>query len=292
MSKKLLLFAIIINCFAFTTKAYDFSAVYDGQTIYYNITSSTAPQTVEVTHGDVNVYSGVVITIPGNVSYGGNAYSVTKIGEWAFFGCSNLTSITLPNTLTSIGEWAFVTCKNLTSITLSNTLTSIGEAAFSACYSLTFIALPNTLTSIGDGAFYNCYNIRDIYVYSATPPTAYSEIAFHVNSSCTLHVPTGSKAAYEVVNGWSGFTTRILDNLTGLSLPDSNPISIYPNPTSGEIYIGETGRINTVRIFDVSGKQILETSETTFNIAYLPAGLYYVSIRTDKGTTTHKVIKK
>ena len=67
--------------------------------------------------------------------------------------CSNLTTVTLPNTLTSIGANAFLLCTNLTTITLPASLTSIGANAFASCTSLTTITLPASLTSIGDGAF-------------------------------------------------------------------------------------------------------------------------------------------
>ena len=85
--------------------AHDFEAKNaDGKTIYYKITSSSAPYTVEVTGYDE--YTGDV-TIPATVTYGGKTYSVTSIGGSAFYDCSGLTSITIPNSVTSIGDYAF-----------------------------------------------------------------------------------------------------------------------------------------------------------------------------------------
>ncbi|MGN0795709.1 MAG: leucine-rich repeat domain-containing protein [Christensenellales bacterium] len=63
--------------------------------------------------------------------------SVTSIGDYAFFGCNGLTSITIPNSVTSIGDYAFFGCSGLTSITIPDGVTSIGERAFYGCSSLT-----------------------------------------------------------------------------------------------------------------------------------------------------------
>ena len=61
-------------------------------------------------------YSGEVV-IPESVKHEGTAYSVTSIGEYAFYKCSGLTSVTIPNSVTSIGDYAFYECSALTSVT-------------------------------------------------------------------------------------------------------------------------------------------------------------------------------
>ena len=86
---------------------------------------------------------------------------VTTIGEGAFVRCKSLTIINIPNSVTTIGEGAFAWCKSLTSINIPNSVTTIGERAFSGCESLTNINIPNSVTTIGEGAFYTCiYNHR------------------------------------------------------------------------------------------------------------------------------------
>ena len=81
---------------------------------------------------------------------------ITSISGGAFSGCSGLTSLTLPDGITSIGEYAFSGCSGLTSLTLPDGITSIGEYAFNGCSGLTSLTLPSSITEIGTCAFCNC----------------------------------------------------------------------------------------------------------------------------------------
>ena len=88
---------------------------------------------------------------------------VTSIGSYAFDGCSSLTSIVIPEGVTSIGTGAFGYCSSLTSIVISEGVTSIGELAFYFCSSLTSIVIPEGVTSIGTGAFAYCSRLSVFY---------------------------------------------------------------------------------------------------------------------------------
>ena len=105
--------------------------------IYYNITSQ-ADKTVAVTYRGNSYdeysdeYSGEV-KIPESVTYNGHTYSVTRIGDRAFYECTSLTSVEIPNSVTSIGHNAFSLCSSLTSVEIGNSVTSIGDYAFSNC---------------------------------------------------------------------------------------------------------------------------------------------------------------
>ena len=84
-------------------------------------------------------------------------HTYDKIGS--FYGCTSLTSVTIPSGVTSIGDNAFYNCKSLTDITIPDSVKSIGHRAFNYCTSLTSIIIPESVTSIDDNAFFGCKNL-------------------------------------------------------------------------------------------------------------------------------------
>ena len=141
--------------------------------INYDLVAESKEAAVISKSGDK--YSGEVV-IPESVEHEGTTYSVTSIGSSAFYGCSGLTSVTIPNSVTSIGESAFYGCINLTSVVLPNNLTRIERRTFYNCSSLNTITIPNTVRSIGVGAIYGCKSLNSIII----PPsvTLIEEYAF------------------------------------------------------------------------------------------------------------------
>ncbi|MBR5843929.1 MAG: leucine-rich repeat protein [Bacteroidaceae bacterium] len=116
------------------------------------------------------------LVIPSNVTSIGNyafyccsqlssvtiGNSVTSIGDNAFSGCTDLTEITIPNSVSTIGNYAFYCCSQLSSVTIGNSVTSIGNNAFYGCCNLTSINIPNSVTSIGTGAFNGCSELTAV----------------------------------------------------------------------------------------------------------------------------------
>lgn len=92
------------------------------------------------------------LNIESSILYNGTNYTVTEIGDQAFWGCNTLTEVTLPNTVDEIGYQAFCKCSNLTNVTIPEGVTKIGQGAFYGCSQLTSITIPSTITNM-DTAF-------------------------------------------------------------------------------------------------------------------------------------------
>ena len=108
-----------------------------------------------------------------SVSIGSN---VTTIGDYAFYGCNNLTSVSIASTVTSIGANAFRYCDSLTSISIPSSVKTIGDFAFGWCVALNNVTLSSGLQSIGKGAFYYCGNLSSIAIPATV--TSFGEDTF------------------------------------------------------------------------------------------------------------------
>ena len=126
--------------------------------IYYNLNSETL--TAEVVE-NYDYYSGKIV-IPETITFDGTTYSVTSIGEFSFYDCSSLSTVTLPSTITNIGMYAFQNCSSLKSINLPEGLTAIGEKAFGECIDLVNMQVPGTIGTMGEGVFSGCISLEDI----------------------------------------------------------------------------------------------------------------------------------
>ncbi len=134
-------------------QAYDFEV----GGIYYNITGTDS---VSVAFG-ANRYEGS-ITIPATVQYESEVYNVVAIDSAAFYYCTGMTSIALPESVTKIGMSAFRNCSGLTSLTIPAGVTSIAYSAFFGCSGLTTINLPAGVTTVEPYTFFGCKRLTSI----------------------------------------------------------------------------------------------------------------------------------
>ena len=198
MKKQLLLFFLMMLPLVASADP----VIIDG--IWYNLTAET--KQAEVTNNPyASNYSGSII-IPEKVTYESVEYSVTSIGELAFYW-SGITSVSIPNSVTSIGEQAFYLCESLTSITIPNSVTNISKKAFESCSGLTSVNIPNSLKWIEKGTFAGCKNLTSITIPNSV--TLIGKEAFESCSGLTsLTIPNSvTNIGDGAFRGCSGLTS-------------------------------------------------------------------------------------
>lgn len=154
MKNLLLLALVLLNATSALARSHDF--VVNGIGYYLNKDGKSV--TVTQKRGS---YSGEVI-IPKEIKYLNANLVVTSIDDMAFYDCSSLTSVTIPNSVKSIGNSAFCLCTGLTSVSIPNSVKSIGSNAFSNCSGITSVTIPDSVSNIGGGAFYNCSSLTSV----------------------------------------------------------------------------------------------------------------------------------
>ena len=281
-----------------------------------SLTSLTIPGSVtSIGNGAFKHCVGLTsVTIPG---------SVTSIGDGAFSDCRGLTSIevasgnpsysssdgvlfdkarttlvtypmgkqgssyTIPTGVTSIGEGAFFWCSGLTSVTIPDGVTSIGDDAFYLCSGLTSVTIPGSVTSIGYFVFGGCSGLENIYCMAQTPPSI--EDNTFERYSVTLHVPTGSKAAYASAEYWKNFTNIVEDIELAIGHLAAGPSVAYhagilslPNDSLSDVFVyTANGRlVQTWRA--VAGGD--------YDLSPLAQGIYLIKVQTERGMQTCKVV--
>ena len=147
------------------------------------------------------------------------------------YGCSGLTTITIPNSVTSIGNNAFIGCKSLTSITI-----------------------PNSVTSIGGCAFWECLGLTSITCEASTPPSCSSNSFLKVNKAIPVYVPANSVDQYKAADEWKEFTNilPIQDKATGikvLQIADNSQIPSNSASSESPIYDMKGRRVNEKKNF-------------------------------------------
>lgn len=172
--------------------------------------------------GLTSITIGNSVTSIGRNAFSGTAYynnesnwqdSVLYIGKYLIEAKTSISGVYVikSGTLT-IADYAFYGCSSLTSVTIPDSVTSIGINAFYNCSELTGVTISGSVTSIGNYAFYNCASLQSIVIFAEIPPTSGANaIPSNVQS---IYVAQSSKAAYQAATNWNAFASKIVsDNL-------------------------------------------------------------------------------
>ena len=150
---------------------------------------------------------------------------VTSIGSWAFWNCTNLTSVTIPDSATSIGNFTFHSCSELTSVTIGNSVLNIMAGAFFRCSSLTSVTIPDSVTNIDIGAFVGCSSLTSIEVGKNNAEySSEDEVLFSKNKTELIQFPAGKNGHYTIPDNVTSIAdTAFYDcsRLTSVTIPDS-----------------------------------------------------------------------
>lgn len=132
------------------------------------------------------------------------AASIVRIDESAFEDCRSLASISFstPSSLIYIGDWAFYNCHELQSLSIPEGVTEIGKAAFYGCSYLQEVSLPTSIQSIGDNAFALCSRMQKMHVHAVLPPTIATKTFEQVSNLMPVFVPQNSVNAYKADPLW------------------------------------------------------------------------------------------
>ena len=158
--------------------------------------------------------------------------SVTSIGNEAFWGCIGLTSVTIGNSVTSIGSYAFSRCRSLTSVTIPNSVTSIGSCAFSRCKNVETVVFGSSVETIGEEAFFGCQSIYEMTIYATKVPTIQENTFAEVGTGATLRVPEGCAKKYKAHPYWGVFNIE--------EIPSEYTITVTCDPKQGQVTGGGT----------------------------------------------------
>ena len=184
---------------------------------------------------------------------------ITEIGRSAFQGCSGLTSVNLPASITEIGFEAFSGCSGLTSLNLPAGITEIGDDAFYGCSGLKSLTLPSSLTQIDDYAFSKCSGLTSIYVYAEKVPKIGEYVFTGCDAKkCTVYVPKGTYDDYWLSDFRNYFENIVEFDATGIdkttTSTDVKEVSRYS--VNGQRLVGPTKGLNIVKYSDGSVKKV------------------------------------
>ena len=263
LSQKIMAFAIMLLSVSISALADNWTDPSTGITWTYKVLTKTTASIGGGTSSSKAVSTTLTggIVIPETIN---DTYTVTTVGNYAFSGCTGLTSIEIPNSVKTIGSYAFQNCTGLTSIEIPNSVTSLGTYSFQNCTGLNSVLLSNTLSSLGDYTFDGCANLAAIEF-----PNALTTLGTAVFRNCTsLAEITVTNSLYNI--GISVFKNTAWENnlqegLNYLGLVAYKYIGTMPEGTTIEI-LEDTKGIAAEAFRDCTGLTSIEIPNSISNI--------------------------
>ncbi len=166
-------------------------------------------------------------------------YSVESIGNYAFSGCSAMTDISMDEGVQTIGNYAFYNCKKLTAVTVPDSVTSIGDYAFYACSGLANVYLSAILDSVGNNAFYNCSGLGNAYFFGNAPANFGTNVFSGTKSDFGIYVFDLAEETGWTQPTWNGYpvylsnTADLVTRTIDADNKDSTGVKYIVNPATG-----------------------------------------------------------
>lgn len=219
---------------------------------------------IVVNDDDLNTYSGDVV-IPDAETINGETYRVRYIGSEAFYGCFNLTSVTLPNTIVNIGYHSFA-----------------------ECYHLQVIDIPSSVQQINSNAFSKCLELDYIFIHSNEPFFLWNDAFADINDHVHIVVPCNCIEAFEASEEWQGI--QLYDDCGHVGVGEAKTIvmDVYPNPASETLTIEAEGLVTIVDEMGRVVKTLFVDNKQTIDLQGLSSGFYFVKV----GDVVKKVLVK
>lgn len=199
-----------------------FAQSFEVDNIAYTITSN--PLEVAVT-SKTPKYTGDIV-IPNHVTYNNTIYTVTRISTGAFYGCENVTSITISNSVREVFFQAFSGCTSITSLEFPNSVQSIAPNAFGNCSSLKSLSFPASMSNIGTCAFYGCISLESISIPSDNQYyTVVDNVLYNKGITSLIKYPSARLCNNYIIPNTvtiiEPYAFNYCNSLTNITIPDN-----------------------------------------------------------------------
>ena len=179
---------LFLVCFLFGIGAYADDTYTDDQGLTYTLDAGNLTATVS----DDASLTATEVAIPETITADGTTYTVTAIGDSAFYANTTITKVTMSDKITSIGSYAFARCTVITDMNLSTGTTSLGKAAFWYCSAwATEVTIPSGVTEVPESLFCYCKALTSITLHDNITSIGSYAFSYCQSWAGELTIPSG-----------------------------------------------------------------------------------------------------